>query len=136
MKLLIIDTETADDENTPCEISATLYQVSEYKGAVASVSTLIPVQANNVQAINGIAPELTTPSIPIYLNALVFLKEMATQADYAVAFNAEFDSDVVNKFFPNLISVPWLCAMRDFNWGYHIINSQFAIRNSQFSERS
>ncbi|MBD2451715.1 3'-5' exonuclease [Nostoc sp. FACHB-152] len=123
MKLLIVDTETADDENTPCEISATLYQVGEHKGAVASVSTLLPIDANNVQAINGIAPELTTSSIPIYKNALSFLEEMATQADYAVAFNAEFDSEVVNNFFPDLISVPWLCAMKDFNWGYHSINS-------------
>jgi DNA polymerase III subunit epsilon len=123
MKLLIIDTETADDKNTPCEISATLYQVGEYKGAVASVSTLIPVEINNAQAINNIAPELTTSSVPIYKNALAFLKEITATADYTVAFNAEFDSDVVNKFFPNLICVPWLCAMRDFDWGYHTINS-------------
>jgi len=123
MKLLIIDTETADDENIPCEIAATLYQVAKFRGAIASISTLLPVEANNVQAINGIAPELTTSSIPIYKNALSFLKEMAVQADYAVAFNAEFDSVVINQFFPDLISVPWLCAMRDFNWGYHTINS-------------
>lgn len=123
MKLLIIDTETADYDNSPCEISATLYQVGEHCGAVASVSTLIPIQANNALPINGIAPELTTSSIPIYKNALSFLKEMATQTDYAVAFNAEFDSDVVNQFFPGLISVSWLCAMKDFNWGYHSINS-------------
>ncbi|MBD2458346.1 3'-5' exonuclease [Nostoc sp. FACHB-87] len=123
MKLLIIDTETADDENTPCEIAATLYEVGETSGAVASISTLLPVEFNNAQTINRISPTITQAAHPIYKSALAFLREMAALADYAVAFNAEFDSDVVNKFFPNLISVPWLCAMRDFNWGYHSINS-------------
>lgn len=65
MKLLILDTETADDENKPCEISATLYQVGEYSGAIASISTLIPVDSNNAQAINGIAPPLTQAAYPI-----------------------------------------------------------------------
>lgn len=124
MKLLIIDTETTGDtENMLCEISATLYEVGNNCGAIASVSTLIPVEINNAQAINNIAPELTTSSVSIYKNALAFLKEIAATADYTVAFNAEFDSEVVNKFLSDLISVPWLCAMRDFNWGYHTINS-------------
>lgn len=123
MKLLIIDTETADTENTPCEISATLYEVGEYSGAIASVSSLIPVEENSAQAINGICPKLTQAAHPIYQRSLELLREMSVVADYAVAFNAEFDSQVVNKFFPDLISVPWLCAMRDFDWGYHSINS-------------
>jgi DNA polymerase III subunit epsilon len=123
MKLLIIDTETADNENTPCEISATLYQVEEYSGAIASVSSLIPVEANSAQAINGICPELTQAAHPIYQPSLALLREMSAIADYGVAFNAEFDSGVVNQFFPDLINQPWLCAMRDFDWGYHSINS-------------
>jgi DNA polymerase III subunit epsilon len=123
MKLLIIDTETADTENTLCEIAATLYEVGEYSGAIASISTLIPVDSNNAQAINGIAPPLTQAAHPIYKSALAFLREMADITDYAVAFNAEFDFGVVNQFLPDLISVPWLCAMRDFDWGYHTINS-------------
>ncbi|MBD2491393.1 3'-5' exonuclease [Aulosira sp. FACHB-615] len=123
MKLLILDTETADDENTPCEIAATLYEIGEYSGAIASISTLLPITTNHAQAINGISPKLTQTSHPIHKTALAFLREMAAIADYAVAFNAEFDSEVVNKFFPDLITVPWLCAMRDFNWGYHSINA-------------
>ncbi|WP_375497143.1 hypothetical protein [uncultured Nostoc sp.] len=40
MKLLIIDTETtADIENTPCEISATLYEVGDYLGAIAGIAS-------------------------------------------------------------------------------------------------
>jgi DNA polymerase III subunit epsilon len=124
MKLLILDTETTtDNENTPCEISATLYEVGEYSGAISSISALIPVESNNAQAINGIRPELTQAAHPIYKSALAFLREMSAIADYAVAFNAEFDSGVVSQFLPGLICVPWLCAMRDFNWGYHSINS-------------
>lgn len=123
MKLLIIDTETADPENTPCEISATLYEVGEYSGALASVSTLIPVEANSAQAINGICPKLTQAAHPIYQRSLALFGEMSALADYAVAFNAEFDSGVVNQFFPDLITQPWLCAMQDFSWGYHSINS-------------
>jgi DNA polymerase III subunit epsilon len=123
MKLLIIDTETADIENTPCEISATLYEVGDYSGALASVSTLIPVETNSAQAINGICPKLTQAAHPIYQRSLALFGEMSALADYAVAFNAEFDSTVVNKFFPDLITRPWLCAMRDFSWGYHSINS-------------
>lgn len=124
MKLLILDTETtADTENTPCEISATLYQVGYYSGAIASVSTLIPVEANSAQAINGISPELTQAAKPIYQRSLELLREMSAITDYAVAFNAEFDSQVVDKFLPGLITQQWLCAMRDFDWGYHSINS-------------
>lgn len=123
MKLLIIDTETADMENTICEISATLYQVSASPGAIATVSTLIPVSQSTTQAINGITPALTEEANPIYLYSLNLLREMAAIADYPVAFNAEFDSKVVEACFPGLITKPWLCAMKDFDWGFHSINS-------------
>ncbi|WP_414546249.1 3'-5' exonuclease [Nostoc sp. CCY0012] len=95
---------------------------------MASISTLIPVESNNAQAINGISPELTQAASPIYQRSLALLREISAIADYAVAFNAEFDSGVVNQFFPGLISQPWLCAMRDFDWGYHSINSHGAYK--------
>jgi hypothetical protein len=64
MKLLIIDTETCTDSNesSPCEVSATLYQVDENPrktGAIASVSTILLVTDNQAEAVNGITPELT-----------------------------------------------------------------------------
>ncbi|RCJ27300.1 DNA polymerase III subunit epsilon [Nostoc sp. ATCC 43529] len=124
MKLLILDTETTDAENyQACEIGATLYQVSENideTGAIASISTLIPVTNNSVQQINQITPHLTQAANNIYKQSIDLLAIMAFSSDYIIAFNAEFDSQVVKEILPDCIGLPstWVCAMKDFDWGY------------------
>lgn len=132
IKLFIVDTEaTGLTENEKvCEVAATLYQIGDTKqetGAIASISTLLPVITNDAEHINGIAPELTQLTSVNALNlAAAFTRiiwELALTADYAIAFNAEFDAPLVNQLLkPELdaleLDLSWLCAMKDFNWGY------------------
>jgi DNA polymerase-3 subunit epsilon len=127
MKLLIIDTETTDTSSgIVCEISATLYNVGntpENTGAIYSVSTLIPVEKNEAEAINGIPSELTqvtkeqTEVTEIGINILDAIIDMAAIANYKVAFNAEFDTPIVDSML-KLEPGSWICAMKDISWGY------------------
>ncbi|MEA5526953.1 3'-5' exonuclease [Nodularia spumigena] len=136
MKLLIIDTETTNIiERQVCEIAATLYQVSDNvreTGAIASISTVLPVTENPAEFVNGITWELTSKN-PFADESMSLLKRMAACADYTVAFNAEFDAPLVDKllidddfswtnFTPN-----WLCAMKDFDWGYPAKNDSYKL---------
>lgn len=122
MKLLIIDTETTDigDDAQICEVAATLYQIASSEretGAIASISTLLPVEENGAESINGICWELTQQNSSLYNPDLSIdlLKEMAGAASYATAFNAAFDAPFVNRLIGKQ---QWLCAMTDFEWGY------------------
>ena len=130
MKLLIIDTETTDiNDAKVCEIAATLYQVGENireTGAICSVSTVLPVTENPAEFVNGISPELTLNApgwiAPIFVGTL---KKMANAADYAIAFNAEFDAPLVDKLLNTNLN--WLCAMKDFDWGYPAKNDSYKL---------
>ena len=127
MKLLIIDTETTGttEDSQCCEIAVTLYQVgktSRETGALISVSTLLEVKENSAESLNGIAPELTSglPNSQIYAHPLNVLSDLIDIADYCIAFNAEFDKSVVSRhlFYRQPEAINWLCAMKDFDWGY------------------
>lgn len=124
MRLIIFDTETTgtNEHDSVCEIAATLYQVGETErttGAIASISTLLPVTYNDAEEINGICPELTLAAKNLD-ETLMFLREMRSIANYSIAFNAEFDSPLVDQL---LGKHQWLCAMRDIDWGYPNINA-------------
>ncbi|ALB43766.1 MAG: 3'-5' exonuclease [Dolichospermum sp. DEX189] len=130
MKLLIIDTETTDiNDAKVCEIAGTLYQVGENireTGAICSISTVLPVTENPAEFVNGISPELTLNApgwiAPIFVGTL---KKMANAADYAIAFNAEFDAPLVDKLLNTNLN--WLCAMKDFDWGYPAKNDSYKL---------
>lgn len=121
MKLLIVDTETTDiNDAKVCEIAGTLYHVGKNvreTGAICSVSTVLPVTENPAEFVNGISPELTL-NAPGWIapTLLGTIKKMADVADYAVAFNAEFDAPLVNELLDTKLN--WLCAMKDFDWGF------------------
>jgi DNA polymerase-3 subunit epsilon len=127
MKLLIIDTETTDiNDAKVCEIAGTLYQVGDNvreTGAICSISTVLPVTENPAEFVNGISWELTAAN-PIMEECITVLKRMVVCADYAVAFNAEFDAPLVNQLLISdhvswTNSTPsWLCAMKDFDRGF------------------
>ncbi|MDM3860396.1 hypothetical protein BMF77_pc00020 (plasmid) [Dolichospermum sp. UHCC 0315A] len=130
MKLLIIDTETTDiNDAKVCEIAATLYQVSDNvreTGAICSISTVLPVTENPAEFVNGISPELTL-NAPGWI-AQIFvetLNKMPNAADYAIAFNAEFDAPLVDKLLNTNLN--WLCAMKDFDWGYPTKNDSYKL---------
>lgn len=130
--LFVVDTETTGlsaETAQLCEISGTLYRIGlcqETTGAIASVSTLMPVKfddlmTNESEAINGITQELTASvcgfaeEYGYHKHALDLFIEMANSADYVFAFNAEFDK----AFLKTLIRTDkWICAMQDFDWGY------------------
>ncbi|MFB2970422.1 3'-5' exonuclease [Aerosakkonema sp. BLCC-F183] len=125
MKLLVIDTETTgtDKIDSVCEIAATFYQIGENErttGAIASISTLMPVTYNDAESINQIPFELTLASSTLLDRSLMLMKELSEITDYAIAFNAEFDAPLVNQI---LGEQKWLCAMRDINWEYPSVNS-------------
>jgi DNA polymerase-3 subunit epsilon len=110
--ILIVDTETTALENAEvCEMAATLYSTKP-RGAIASISTLLPIVENTAQSINGIAPELANLADYEQLNGL---NKLSLQADYAVAFNVEFDQ----PYWQETVDLHWVCAMKDFDWGYH-----------------
>ncbi|MEG3840489.1 3'-5' exonuclease [Microcoleus sp. herbarium14] len=110
--ILIVDTETTGLENAEiCEMAATLYSTNP-KGAIASISTLLPIENNPTESINGISPKLANLADYEQLNNL---SKLSQKANYATAFNAEFDK----PFWDTTIDLPWFCAMRDFDWEYH-----------------
>lgn len=131
MKLFIIDTETTgiDETDQVCEIAGTQYEIgmdTSYKGAIASISTLMPVFSNDAEFINGIAPELTrvhegfSAEYGNHKLSVSLFKEMAIASDYCVAFKAEFDAPRIDALIGQQ---RWLCAMQDFDWGYTRINA-------------
>ena len=130
MKLLIIDTETTNLDNPKiCEIAATLYQVNDNvreTGAIASISTLLPVKENPAEYINGITAELTKVNNSLVKKSLSLIKAISSASDYAIAFNAEFDAPLVNELLG--ITPTWLCAMKDFDWSYPNANYNGSYR--------
>lgn len=131
MRLFIIDTETTGTSATAqiCEIAGTQYEIAvdgSYKGAIASISTLMPVFDNDAEFINGIAPKLTrvhegfSAEYGTHKLSVSLFKEMAIASDYCVAFNAEFDAPLIDALIDKQ---KWLCAMQDFDWGYTRINA-------------
>jgi len=135
MRLFITDTETngltADDQ--VCEIAATLYQIGdseENTGAIASVSTLVPVISNNVMFVNGISPKLSQAAEKNNnsCDCQNLMQQMAMASDYCVAFNAEFDAPYVKKLLDLKENPPWLCAMKDFDWQYPNIKANGSFK--------
>jgi DNA polymerase-3 subunit epsilon len=87
---------------------------------------VLPVTENPAEFVNGISPELTLNApgwiAPIFVGTL---KKMANAADYAIAFNAEFDAPLVDKLLNTNLN--WLCAMKDFDWGYPAKNDSYKL---------
>ena len=119
MKLLIIDTETTGIETSKgavaIEVAATLFSVP-FRASLQSVSFLLPTDSNPVAHINGIDPLITTLDQP-WRTGMAFFREMAANADYAVAHNAEFDKKFFGLGHLEKLHLPWLCSMSDFDWG-------------------
>lgn len=120
MNLLLIDTETTglDPKNcTVIEVGAMLYNV-EHKKMLQCFSTLLPCESNPVEHINNIKAELTQCRMGIH-SPLMLLKDMAKNADFIMAHNAQFDKRFL-KTIPELDEQfwekYWICTKNDFNW--------------------
>ena len=130
VKLLILDTETTSVEADleVCEVAATLYNVDKDVrkcGVLTSVSFVLPVDKNEAERVNGVTPELTKfISNSVQDTATEMFLQLLDISDYCVAFNADFDKDVIKNWLPKVDfaidfeQLTWLCAMQDFDWGY------------------
>lgn len=118
--ILILDTETTGLNPNPdkcIEVAAILFNV-EYRQMVQSITTLLPCDANPVEHINGIRPDLTRTQYSPQ-NVIVALEGMAMNCDAIVAHNAQFDHKFM-KIVPGLGDAfwtkPWVCTRNDFKW--------------------
>ena len=114
-KVLIIDTETTglkpEEGATLIEVGAILFDV-ELREVIAQLSFLISTKENAAEHINRISPELTTRGAQLMPSMKSAFKAMISEADYAVAHNAAFDS----QWFPAWMSLKWICTMDDVSW--------------------
>jgi DNA polymerase-3 subunit epsilon len=112
VNILILDVETTSlDPSTGevVEVGAILYSV-EHRAVLQQVSTLLPVKENPAEDVNGISAEWVlslanklTPITP----AIDMINMMESQADYAVAFNSDFDAAWFGwGYLPNIL-IPW-----------------------------
>jgi DNA polymerase-3 subunit epsilon len=145
--ILILDTETTglfpDKGDKVIEIAAVLFNV-KHKAILQCFSTLLPCDANPVEKINHISPEMTQCEYPFiqsklndeisaawndpnlsgsiqYEEALTFnflLMEMALAADACVAHNAQFDKSFIATLpcGGNLLNKKWICTKNNFTW--------------------
>lgn len=145
------ETTGISEDKEVSEIAATLYRVADNSeksperatGAIASVSVLLPFGngGNNedrliAEKINGITSELSralsldksgetrhrpreSSSLDLASELVTSIEKLASLADYCVAFNAEFDKPLLTYLTHD---TPWLCALKDFRWGYPSTN--------------
>lgn len=126
--VMILDVETTgldSKKNKIIEIAALLYNVPN-RCVLQSVSTLIPVQENPVEHINGIKAAhsmLINDSIGVRHGVNTALRYMIFQSHAIVAHNADFDKgflrdnpiDYENE--PMTINgLPWICTYKHFEW--------------------
>lgn len=113
--LLIVDVETTGLEPGDAklvEVGAVLFDMRE-RAVLSQVSTLLPVDENPVERINGIRAEMTQGvGEAVREQALALVQVLAGHADAYVAHNAAFDS----KWLPELTGRPWICTMEDVRW--------------------
>lgn len=116
--LLIVDLETtglnpAEDE--VIELAAALFDV-KHRAVVSSVSFLLPCDQNAAEEINHIPASLSQVSSP-WRTGIAFLHELLAVSDALIAHNAAFDSQWFGRGRLPQVWLPWLCSMRDFEWG-------------------
>lgn len=119
-RCLILDTETSglEDSAALIEVGAILYSV-ESQCSLQELSTLLPAEGNEAEAINRIKPQSLREMIDLgTFHAREMLTGMSKSADVYVAHNAEFDSKRIlgDTSFLSLASLPWVCTMADFKW--------------------
>jgi DNA polymerase III subunit epsilon len=113
--VLIVDVETTGLEPGDAklvEVGAVLFDVPQ-RAVLSQVSTLLPVDENPVERINGIRAEMTWGVADAVLKqAKELVRTLSVHADAYVAHNAAFDS----KWLPELTARPWICTMEDVRW--------------------
>lgn len=113
----IIDTETTGlgDDAEVIEVAIALYRIgTNHDGLISSASTLLPCQENPAEEVNGISAELSR-SFGDVASKKASVERLFLDADYLVAFNADFDRPRWQKIF-EASDHAWLCARNHFEW--------------------
>ena len=119
MKLLIVDTETTGIEaadSQVIEVAAILFDVC-LLDVVCQLSFVMPCDCNPARHINNISPEITQAGKTLMPTMISVFYEMASEADYIVAHNAQFDKKWFIEsqgLFP--LGAHWICSMQDIRW--------------------
>lgn len=123
--LLIIDTETTGidpNQDRVIEIGALLYSAT-YQTTLAQLSFLLYAPDNAAEPINQIpVAALSVLSSSIQQQSLTLLQRMASETNYVVAHNAEFDAQWFDDVTLPILRdchqqpLPWLCSMADMTW--------------------
>jgi DNA polymerase-3 subunit epsilon len=116
-RLLILDTETTalTPDNGECiEVGAVLFHVST-RSVLTQVSFLLPCQANEAEAINGIPAAVSRLEHP-WREALHCFLAMVAAADGILAHNAAFDRQWFGRGPLPALDKPWICSMDDITW--------------------
>ena len=116
--ILIIDCETTglhvSHGATLIEVCCVLYNV-KHQNVLQIYSTLLPCEANPVEKINKISPELTKSNYS--LRTLTTIQDMIDHSDALVAHNAQFDRNFVEAHLLSFLKpIRWICTRNDFPW--------------------
>lgn len=113
MKLLITDLETTGldpSKDKIIEVGAILYSV-DHQCILQQFSTLLTCEENQASDINhievGATKEVTNNTL------LQLFKDWVKEADYIVAYNAQFDKSWLKGITKEK---PWICAFEDIVW--------------------
>lgn len=113
MKLLITDLETTGldpSKDKIIEVGAILYSV-DHQCTLQQLSTLLPCEENPAENINRIK-NLATKEVSNNTLLQVY-KEWVKEADYIVAYNANFEKSWLKGITKEK---PWICAYEDIIW--------------------
>ena len=118
--ILILDCETTglfvSKGAELIEVGALLYNL-EHRKVLQTCSAFLPCVTNDAFHINQIEPAWTQQANGYA--AIEFILEMAYEADYIVAHNAQFDREFMATVIvrPHAFwDIPWVCTKNDFVW--------------------
>lgn len=115
--ILIVDVETtglSPEKDKIIEIATVLYNVP-HRTVLQCMSTLLPVDSNPVEHINGIKAEASKEVTSLGVAGVILMQ--LNNAEFVVAHNASFDRSFMIKEWPLAASsLKWICTYRDFAW--------------------
>lgn len=117
--ITVVDLETTGldpAEDQVIELAAAMFSV-EHRQVLQSVCFMIPCIGDNpAERINHIAADLTRVPTP-WMDGMHLFEQMVKSSDALLAHNSNFDSAWFGHGYLKEVTIPWLCTMRDFDFG-------------------